>query len=611
MNQSPLKSKILMAVAATAMLLSSCSKEVDMYNPDQKNDDQRAAYAANWTAKYGATDPEQNWNSAVSTTASIDLSNLPSNSYEVKIFTENPAQENSRLLAKLTVRGSATITFDAPKGLHSLYVTATGDEGHAINGYVEVSHNTIKIGRRSGTRATGDCPTVEDGTILLVNGDKSETLYQLKNVVIEEGNPWKVSDLKDLFQAGTGYFAEYQNNVTHYNGQFSGDVQYVMTEDSPVTMQFNYMVTSGINIFGYYYWKEGENPALAKKYVLTESGKQLKDYLKVGNWNAAQEAYEFVAHGGDTPQLGSEGMTDETMFKGSIFNLVYFDANGRASFTFPQGTHIAFFIHNGNRDANGQVVYDYRQLFNSIASYNADKNYADTGFLDHAVTFNYNGTTILGFEDWLDFDENDLVFFAIGKFEEPEEVEEFEDPEPISWMVACEDLGSTDDYDFNDIVFSVTHLAGETTATITPFAAGGIYPAHIFFGNTDLGEIHALIQSGVTTDAQGRYPMLNTTTKGTPGRSIPVTVPADFSMADGMGGFRISVETSETTNAIQIGAPQAGEAPQMFVVPAPWAWPLERHNIELAYPGFTGWNQNANQNATWYEGPINEEHICK
>ena len=49
----------------------------------------------------------------------------------------------------------------------------------------------------------------------------------------------------------------------------------------------------------------------------------------------------------------------------------------------------------------------------------------------------------------------------------------------------------------------------------------------------------------------------------------------------------------------------------MFVVPGPWAWPLERHAIESAYPGFAEWNKAAGENATWYLEPINESHVVK
>ena len=611
--------KMMIALSTGMVLFASCSNEANLYNPDEVVNNLRNNYAEKWTEKFGTIDPTQDWNSATQVTANISLGNLPSSSYNVRIFTENPANATSFLLAKTDVKGSTDITFDAPKGLHSVFVTATGDEGKAINGYFSISKGKVQIGR-SATRASGTCPTTIGEHTVYREGDKSETLYQLVNPVIEEGYPWRVGELKELFNPGTGYFAEGVNNVEKYDGNFSGNVQYVMQEAGPVTLQFNYMITSGINAFGYYYWKEGEDPAGAKKLIITN--KNMNEYLQYGNWDENAGAYVYQQHRGTEPQLGSEEINDDTMFKGSIFNLVYFDEAGNGSFTFPAGTHIAFFIEN-HTDPNvaWPISAQYKQIFNSIADYNKDKNNIhplgkgdDVFCYDHAVTFNYKGTTILGFEDWCDFDENDLVFFATGNFEKPDVVPENDpepepDPEAISWFVACEDLGSTGDYDFNDIVFSVSHLPGATTATIVPLAAGGVLSAHILYNNVEKGEIHHLIQPGVTTDENGNYPMLNTTTKGAAGLPLTIEVPTDFSMAEDMGGFSILVDA--TGNGIRIGAPTTGTAPQMLVMPGPWAWPLERHRIENAYPDFAKWNQAAVAFPNWYETQKNEAELVK
>ena len=50
-----------------------------------------------------------------------------------------------------------------------------------------------------------------------------------------------------------------------------------------------------------------------------------------------------------------------------------------------------------------------------------------------------------------------------------------------SWILACEDLGNMADCDFNDIVYRISHVAGEENATVTPLAAGGTIPARLRF----------------------------------------------------------------------------------------------------------------------------------
>ena len=62
-------------------------------------------------------------------------------------------------------------------------------------------------------------------------------------------------------------------------------------------------------------------------------------------------------------------------------------------------------------------------------------------------------------------------------------------------------------------------------------------------------------------------------------------------VSDLFAHFKIRVE--DNGQAIVIDAPEAGTAPQMILTPEGWQWPIERENIEVVYPGFTNWSQNA------------------
>lgn len=183
------------------------------------------------------------------------------------------------------------------------------------------------------------------------------------------------------------------------------------------------------------------------------------------------------------------------------------------------------------------------------------------------------------------------------------------EPAPMEWIIACEDLSASDNYTFNDAVFSISHVAGETTATLTPLAAGGRYATKIIVNNNSLGEIHQLIDPSATP-MDNLYKPLNTTSRGKAGEPITFNVDKNFSLAynnvtnRNMGNVAIQVkkvQENQTLKTITILAPQRGNAPQMILVPYNWAWPKADIQIENAYPDFINWNQHAATYATWAE----------
>ena len=197
------------------------------------------------------------------------------------------------------------------------------------------------------------------------------------------------------------------------------------------------------------------------------------------------------------------------------------------------------------------------------------------------------------------------MFWVEGQYKTPEPPITVPDPDPLpepqseSWIIACEDLGNTDDIDFNDVVFSVSHTAGETTAKVTPLAAGGVLPSNIYHGGNNLGEIHNLI-NGAQPNANGQYSMLNTGSKGTPGSAITINVPADYSVTN--HGFTVKVK--DQNESIVLESAEIGTAPQMLVLPGEWAWPTERTPIGTAFPMFVNWSKAANTAIDWYKSPV-------
>lgn len=80
-------------------------------------------------------------------------------------------------------------------------------------------------------------------------------------------------------------------------------------------------------------------------------------------------------------------------------------------------------------------------------------------------------------------------------------------------------------------------------------------------------------------------------------KELSSSVGYDWTLAGNVGKFKIVVQqkTGETgMENIMITAPEkTGIAPQMIILPGDWQWPVERINIEEAYPEFGKWSGNA------------------
>lgn len=149
-----------------------------------------------------------------------------------------------------------------------------------------------------------------------------------------------------------------------------------------------------------------------------------------------------------------------------------------------------------------------------------------------------------------------------------------------AYRVMCEDLGTTDDYDFNDVVFDVVYPSA-TQAQITVMAAGGTLPLYI--GDSS-HEVHNLF--GVATSE-----MVNTG-KG------PVKNPVTFTLTVSSTNPNDIPITVEGQNATYVLQAQEGKVPQKICVPSYVSWARERIDIQDAYPFFKNWVNSA---SNWTE----------
>lgn len=209
----------------------------------------------------------------------------------------------------------------------------------------------------------------------------------------------------------------------------------------------------------------------------------------------------------------------------------------------------------------------------------------------------------MGFEDGVDKDMNDILFIVDGDIKTNHG--DLVDLDPNStqakpWVIACEDMGSIGDYDFNDAVFSVSHVGGSTEMTVTPLASGGTLPLQVFYGDNNIGnkDFHQLINP----QAAAPWSPINVGEKGTAGTPITIQgVPEDYSVEK--HGFKVVVEQNNgasTTITQSMYEDKNQKAPQMLTLPSDWIWPKESHKIFDAYPYFAQWNSDANSYKDWY-----------
>ena len=494
--------------------------------------------------------------------------------------------------------------------------------------------------------------------------------------------------LSETNEISTGVFAErahadcsgdlrYCNLAKWYNElDAEKGAEYILKEDGPVEFDVMYGGTDNDNQFGYFYYSDGtplEEIYNRPHYILMESAMMndnlmLDDAAYTEGGMALTSKMSAYCKTVDCPDLyGSEAEwktnieTANHKITGRHYELAYFGEDGteiQGKKNFPAGTHIVFFLIQRGQSATTnkgwQIEYavpDYNlhqgktwTATNGSCHGNSKYPYTTTsnpcGELD-AVTYKWGDFTVLGFEDrGGDDDMNDILFFIKGNFRNDNEFKDLKDTKEDSyqWIVACEDLGGDDDYDFNDVVFGVQKYDTKTTQyqqyydaegnlvttlpnvveedhylKITPLAAGATMKSwiacHATGAEKKFEETHTLI-TGVDYSSipSGSMPMLNTISKGKPGRSYIIPLTSDQASAFSMntpGNFGVVVESKagvkqdEVTTYTLKYDNEAGVAPQMIILPNGWAWPKERNSIGESYPSFKSWVVNKDFTDWW------------
>lgn len=492
---------------------------------------------------------------------------------------------------------------------------------------------------------------VNDGTLVIKSGIAKYTTRQTKNAsyYLISGNTqsqnvqWTLGDCYNLFWGGDAVFreGEHYNSEQHKLDAYAkfntsveelekGVVFTTSKNDAKIDIPMMFGATQNDNIFGYYYYEEGQDPLTVNRYVLYEDA-QPSTNIKV----------DGTAVGDMDLQQIQSGWTRNSVATCASRSLIYFgkDGNEAGQVTFPKDVKIGFFIMRQHKNSSG-TDFDYsaydvaaqtRTLgevgwaysdpaLNQKYVYNADgadalntwikREQSDTSKGNvKAITWMYDGRILCGFgDDSGDLDLNDFVWWVDGDVKETPKIRIVTQSQS-SWVVACEDLGGTFDYDFNDLVFALrkTQLKSDNTKAtleLVPLAAGGTLNAKVFYNGSEKGEIHDLIQPGADTGTP-----LNVVAGSKPAEGAPVLLESEIYWNDDINDIitnkiKVNVVQKPGESAVESGyyidAYKKGEnaVPQMMILPSGWDWPAETVPVDKVYAGFASWAADASV-VTW------------
>lgn len=555
------------------MALAAISSCVDLNWDEKKQENANNSFFAKMV---GRIDPDHTWN--LSKEGSVTISTASAT--DVKIYSFDG--KSYRLLASKNIDGTEKINFDIFCGINEVLVEdqKTG------------ARKTVALGGNASFSSTRSVFSGNEVVSASYSGNYSEFSYTGVSSDVAGSEFENVEYSVEQFVAPTGTFT-------------INPVWYTSESGSKATLGIYMILTDG---------------GKSENVYIYQNDKQNEIMQYQTPWDGQWQTY-YDAH---MPSLASYGAVTDCRSKEIVVKV-------------PAGQPFGFVMKSGNDQ--GGVFY-------------SESKYGDapsTGYAENPGSYigedlgHYGHMAIIG--DYLAIDDFcelsphsytnpeywHLVFNYSGlepykpAGEDPQGKDpqgddpQGDDPnitpnvEDGAWILACEDVftGSLNsdshcDYDFNDVVFSVKHIAGESTATLTFLAAGSTIANYIYFGDIEIGEIHDLLKNS-EKDAKGAYTMLNTRINGASAapQTTTISVPANFSMANNMGGFKIvrKVSNNKSIESITTGAPETGSVPYMICVPADWKWPVENQTITGVYSAFATWCADHESATNWYTSP--------
>jgi len=211
-------------------------------------------------------------------------------------------------------------------------------------------------------------------------------------------------------------------------------------------------------------------------------------------------------------------------------------------------------------------------------------------------------------------DESDNCGVNITKGSDPDpqepEPETPDVPANTNWVYyAFEDLGGTNDFDFNDVVIRVsTAINGKSQVYI--MACGGELNSYVTLNGNHFGsEVHAAMGAGDHRIYNTKAAFVLTSTFHHLGEitlasgQTPATLPIGLDVLSKDGSSR-NVIASRVDGSASTAKESYDKAPLYLVIngdsEGKWFWPRERVNITTAFNDFTTWGSTLSEGTTWY-----------
>lgn len=332
----------------------------------------------------------------------------------------------------------------------------------------------------------------------------------------------------------------------------------------------------------------------------------------------------------------------------------------------PVDSHVGFYLVRTNKN-NGNANPLLRQKYieqnvnpdvialgkNFVMAFvDSDQNFLHNGYTYQDSIYNlqyyaavsrYNGYTFIGLDDnptsGSDHDSNDVTFALTAGIDgiEPEvelpdivvydkDEEEYynedgsktEEPKPsnplVEWTIAFEDMGTTIDFDFNDVVIGVTPDPATNTARLVLKAASGTVESELHYdgpnGDVNYGSVHTLFGGELVNGGEQVTDAYKTL------QYVPW--PESYTIAQDAKRFYILVKQSgEEPRRVDLSTSCiAGttSAPEALCIASnglkSWNWPREGVSITKAYPGIGQWAKDATTaDNEWYKSPVSGEVV--
>lgn len=509
-------------------------------------------------------DPAQDWNVVEQSSVSVTV-NTPS---DIKIYAYDGAY-NSLVADYEGVSGTQKLTFDNLKGVKKVYVANMTERRAVIadlNGSADFS------------------------------ASKAAVDYSDENVTIETNPEWKYFTYRIFKKDLTIHKME--------NTHGPKDVSYIAFNDLTLNPVFWEDLGAGIDI-GVYFDVYGERKEykIYNRLEAAEDGfyqcltNDFKTFEENTENNYPEHKYNNVSQADNN--IRSKGIHVE-MLDGTLFGFFVRIDNGP-----DQLPYVIYSNYNDNK-AEWERIKNRQGKYATVSDAwmtRAKAIYADTkgnkgntrgeGAITCTTITTEADRQYLRFECFnKNVDYRDLVFAIDSKNII------VADNEATAWTLAFEDMGTANDYDFNDVVLRVSHVAGQSKARVWVMAIGGTIENYLYLGDPKnhenlIGEVHELM--GVPNNGQVVNAREMTVS---PKEIAPVTVPANFTMSQvSMGGFVLSNNFGTSV----VAKAEDGCVPYAICVPGTWQWPVERTRIDTAYPDFAQWVADHSKADTWYK----------